>query len=120
MVHLGRGTRLAMPHRGMLRRTATRHGAVVHAAIPYPSSSPAARGRSAGTGAAIPIQGRAYPAPCRSIPGLGDQRIGTLLARRDDQVIGLGHRDLEFVDRHRPDILSSACTTVSGRPVCEY
>src|SRR3546814_5474494 len=42
----------------------------------------------------------------RAVDRLGEQRIGVLVLRLDDDVVGFGHRNAELVDRDRFDVLT--------------
>ena len=51
-----------------------------------------------------------------AVDRLGEDRIGAILLRLDDHVVGLADADAEFVDSTGCTSLPSACTTVIVRP----
>ncbi|MNJ36596.1 hypothetical protein D3C77_313900 [compost metagenome] len=83
------------------------HGAVIHAAHPHVGHGQVrhlAERRNLRRHAQARRQRRA--AHARAVDGFGDDGVGPVLGRTDDDVIGLGHRDLELVHLDRPDVLA--------------
>ena len=77
---------------------------VAHAHVPHGQQRPVAQRRDL---AAHAEPGRQRRDPhAGAVDGLGDDRVGAVLAGLDDHVIGLGRGDSELVDRDGPHVLA--------------
>ncbi len=108
MVHRrGGGSGCGGPCSTVCRVVHARHAAVVHAAhahVGHGQVRHLAQGGNLGGHAHTRGQGRAPHA--RTVDGLRHDGVGAVLKRTDDDVIGLGDRNLELVHLDRADVLA--------------
>ncbi len=104
---LGRSRVVHAGHRAMIHTGHVGHRAVIHSAhahVAHGEVRDLSQGRDLGGHAQARRQGR--PAHAGPVDGFGDDGVGAVLGRLDDDVVGLGDRNLELVRLDRAHVLA--------------